>query len=525
MNRFAALVDRLAQTSDQTVEARLVASYFRATDDSGRGPALALLRGDWPSATGGQRLLRDLAGMLVPATIDPTLYQLSRKASGDTAETIALLWPGGLSAGASPAVAEIGGSPTADSLRPLLDRLDVTARVLLIRLAAKGPSRLASASSLKRALATLGSRSLAELDDIWPSLRPPYADFFVWLEGKGGDDGSRINDRPRPPPAYRRLSLETAKSIASNGAIAQWLAEGLGVTVFASNSARQLVTESGEDVAAGFPELLDGLSGDIIALGQIAAIEEGGFGSAHLLKIRQNQLAVTASMRRRAPARLRLFDVSRLSGEDISYWPFLDRVRRLRASLAEFSSPVIEWVEPLEIQNTPGLQQHLAAPPSAGLSGLLLRPVHHDGEPHGFVARPRHAGLFVLMYVERQVEPMTAASGRLLTLGVFPDAKLGSAVPAGKVLARFAAVDARRFDAFVAEHRTERFGPVTAVLPTLAVRADFAGAQAAPRRKAGLALRDLELIEIAWDQPVAKVLRLERLKHALAPDFAGFDEE
>ena len=90
MKRFAELLDRLAYTPSRNDKLRLLADYFAATPDPDRGWALAAL-------TDGLffRLpLRRILGEMIEARIDPVLFGLSRDYVGDTAETIALIWPG-----------------------------------------------------------------------------------------------------------------------------------------------------------------------------------------------------------------------------------------------------------------------------------------------------------------------------------------------------------------------------------------------------------------------------------------------
>src|SRR5688572_16408638 len=89
MKAFAELLDRLAYTPSRNDKLKLLADYFAVTPDPDRGYALAAL-------TDGLffRLpLRRILGELVAARVDRVLFDLSRDYVGDTAETIALIWP------------------------------------------------------------------------------------------------------------------------------------------------------------------------------------------------------------------------------------------------------------------------------------------------------------------------------------------------------------------------------------------------------------------------------------------------
>src|ERR1700681_3332449 len=89
MNRFAALLDRLAYEPARNNKLRLLTDYFRFTPDPERGWALAALTGalNFPHAKSG--LIRSL----IAERTDPVLFELSYDYVGDLSETVALMWP------------------------------------------------------------------------------------------------------------------------------------------------------------------------------------------------------------------------------------------------------------------------------------------------------------------------------------------------------------------------------------------------------------------------------------------------
>ena len=89
MRAFARLLDCLVYTQSRNRKVALLGRYFRATPDPDRGWALAALTDGVPVRLPLRRMLMDL----VSRFIDPVLYRLSRDYVGDTAETVALLWP------------------------------------------------------------------------------------------------------------------------------------------------------------------------------------------------------------------------------------------------------------------------------------------------------------------------------------------------------------------------------------------------------------------------------------------------
>src|SRR4029079_10348209 len=97
MNRFAALLDRLAYEPSRNGKLRLMTGYFRETPDPERGYALAAITGalSFRHATPG------IIRALIAERADPVLFELSWDYVGDLSETVALMWPAPHGAAAS----------------------------------------------------------------------------------------------------------------------------------------------------------------------------------------------------------------------------------------------------------------------------------------------------------------------------------------------------------------------------------------------------------------------------------------
>ena len=137
MKAFAELLDRLAYTPSRNDKLRLLAGYFASAPDPERGLALAALTDGLFFRLPLRRILTDL----VAARVDPVLFDLSRDYVGDTAETIALIWPGGGKGAKPPRLAAIvealQSTPPAEIpalLAGWLDTLDATGRWALLKL-------------------------------------------------------------------------------------------------------------------------------------------------------------------------------------------------------------------------------------------------------------------------------------------------------------------------------------------------------------------------------------------------------
>ena len=194
MNRFAALLDRLAYEPRRLGKLALLETYFRETPDPDRGWALAAMTGALSFKHAKPAMVRDLAA----ERTDPVLLGLSCDFVGDMAETIALMWEPREDVRAN---AELSLSDVVDGLQTIpkaelparvaewLDRLDENGRWALIKLIT-GALRIGVSARLARtALARLGGREADEIEDVWHADAPPYLKLFAWLEGRGENAG------------------------------------------------------------------------------------------------------------------------------------------------------------------------------------------------------------------------------------------------------------------------------------------------------------------------------------------------
>jgi len=235
MNRFAALLDRLAYEPGRNAKLRLLADYFRATPDPDRGYALAAITGALSFRHAKPGIIR----ALIAERTDPVLFGLSYDYVGDLSETVALMWPGreqsasaplprlrgragrgkpparskrlplpgpppqaGEGKGTAPSLttvvttlAALGKSELPQQIARWLDELDETGRWALLKLVTGGLRIGVSARLAKTAVASLGDKEANDVELIWPGLAPPYTDLFAWVEGHADKPMRRIRRR------------------------------------------------------------------------------------------------------------------------------------------------------------------------------------------------------------------------------------------------------------------------------------------------------------------------------------------
>ena len=150
MNRFAALIDRLATAAGDDMKHRLLADYLATTPEPDRTLAADILAAKLKPRRVKLALIRGFA----EARLDPVLFALSLDYVGDVAETIALLWPPQRRANRDPSLSEViealstlGRGELPRRIEAWLDACDASGRWALIKLVtgSLGPSMTARA--------------------------------------------------------------------------------------------------------------------------------------------------------------------------------------------------------------------------------------------------------------------------------------------------------------------------------------------------------------------------------------------
>ena len=139
-------------------------------------------------------------------------------------------------------------------LASYLDQMNLSQRWTLLKLATGGMRVGLSARMAQLAIAEYYRRDIAEIEEIWPLLSPPYAELFDWLEGR--------TDRPsaRGRAVFRPMMLAHPVDDASLDALScddwqiEWKWDGTHRLV--GDGVVQLFSRSGDDMSASFPELV-----------------------------------------------------------------------------------------------------------------------------------------------------------------------------------------------------------------------------------------------------------------------------
>jgi DNA ligase-1 len=522
MNRFAALIDALLLTPSRTGKLRLMREYFETTGDPERGWALAALTGELSFAAAKPSQVSALA----TSRVDPELFGWSLDFVGDLAETVALIWPAEApSAGQEvPTLGEIVATLHGASrgkvgahLGPWLDALDATGRWALLKLVTGALRIGVSARLAKIALAEWGRVDVAEIEEVWHGLAPPYAPLFAWLDGSA----------PRPDsgglPNFTPLMLSQPLEEGDLGGLdpaayrAEWKWDGIRVQLVAHAGERRLYSRSADDIGGAFPDVLAALPQQVTLDGELLVIRDGEVAAFNDLQQRLNRKSPTPRMLHDYPAAVRLYDILREGEEDLRPLPFDARRRRLEAWYGAAPRDRLDLSPLIAFANWEELTQLRAGARANGIEGLMLKRADSPyvaGRPKGPWFKWKRGALTVdtvLMYAQRGHGKRSSYYSDY-TFGAWRGDAL---VPVGKAYSGFTDEELRRLDKWVRDNTVQRFGPVREVVPGLVLEIAFDSVHRSTRHKSGVAMRFPRVHRIRWDKPYREADTLETLERMM----------
>ncbi|MGE0024919.1 MAG: cisplatin damage response ATP-dependent DNA ligase, partial [Hyphomicrobium sp.] len=501
--------------------------------------------------------LRRSLATLLETRVDPVLYALSRDYVGDTAETVALMWPEPAMRDPAPCLAETvamlaTAEPTeiAATLGHLLDRLDVRGRWALLKLIGGAPRVGVSARLAKTALAEMSSHTglksdVADIEEIWHALTPPYTDLFRWLEANG----------PRPDaggqPVFRPLMLANAieeqdwASFAPDEFAAEWKWDGIRVQIAAHAPHVRIFSRTGDDISRTFPDIVSAFEGrDVLVDGELLVARRGVVAPFNDLQQRLNRKVVTGRMLKEHPAHVRLYDLLIDGAEDLRALPFRERRARLEAWHAKHGPPLTDVSPLVPFASRDELDALWTGTRQEGIEGLMLKrwtSPYLSGRPRGHWFKWKRAALTldcVLMYAQRGSGKRSSYYSDY-TFGVWREMQepaLGETtinapprgdiypghelVPVGKAYSGMTDAELIEIDRFVRTHTTEQFGPVRAVEPRLVLEVAFDAIFPSGRHKSGLAMRFPRIHRIRWDKPPEEADTLDAARALMTPGTA-----
>ncbi|WP_088346652.1 MULTISPECIES: cisplatin damage response ATP-dependent DNA ligase [Rhodomicrobium] len=523
MRAFADLLDHLYFSHSNLAKAALLHDYFRRTPDPDRGWAVAAIAGELRFDLFKRAIVRDL----IVERADPVLFAMSYDYVGEMSETVAHLWPAP-PAGAEPRelpllheiIAEFGRLSKAEIrvyLASLLDIATPAQRWALLKLGTQGLRVGISARFMKRTLADYGGVPLADVEEVWHGLTPPYADLFDWLEGRA----------PKPDTSeqvvFHPVMLSNAIDDADIGLItpeefqAEWKYDGIRVQLVSLPAGKGLFSRTGDDVSAAFPDLLDGIDFHAVLDGELVIRKDGEVASFNDLQQRLNRKTPSAKLIADAPAHLVLYDALRIEDLDLRALPLTERRAHLDRWYIETQPRAMDLAQPLPFDGPEALTALRAAAPELGgvfVEGLMLKrksgpyvAARPQGQWYKWKRDPKLVDA-VLMYAQRGSGKRSSFYSDY-TFGLWRNEEL---LPVGKAYFGFTDEELRLLDRWVRNNTVNRFGPVREVEKALVFEVAFDSVHASTRHKSGVAMRFPRINRIRWDKPADEADRLETLE-------------
>ncbi len=521
MKAFSDLLDRLIYTRSRNTKMRLIADYLRATPDPDRGWALAAMTGSL-----------DLPGIkpaairaLIEERVDPVLFRLSRDFVGDTAETVALLWPERESPCPEVGVLRLsaiitrlmtaGRIEAPAALAAMLDALDANERFALLKMAT-GALRIGVSTRLaKTALAQAFDLDVEAVEEVWHGIAPPYAALFDWAEGRSEQPTSDDT------PVFRSFMLahpleDTQIDLADYAA--EWKWDGIRVQIVRVAGQTRLFSRGGDDVTGSFPDVASTVTVDGVFDGELlvrGAFQGGEAASFNALQQRLGRKAVSAKMLADYPAFVRLYDVLFDGAEDLRALPWTERRNRLEAVMPRFDADRFDLSAIIDAADFAELESIRAGARDAAIEGVMLKrrdSAYVTGRRVGLWYKWKRDPLTadcVMMYAQRGRGKRSSFYSDY-TFGCWSET--GELLPVGKAYSGFTDAELKELDRFVRQNTVARFGPVREVEKTLVLEVAFDSVHTSSRHKSGIAMRFPRIHRIRTDKPAAEADTVETLK-------------
>jgi DNA ligase-1 len=523
VKRFAELLELLALTPSRNRKIAALARYFAETPDPDRGLALAVLSGALSFKNVKPALLKEV----VLAEVDPHLFALSYDYVGDLGETIALIWPHHGEQRDLPTLSDVIELFNTTSKRDLpelvaslLTRAAIHERWALVKLAT-GALRIGlSARLTKTALAEMSGKDLQAIEEIWHGVSPPYTALFDWLEDRAPapvvDHASRFHPLmlSNPIDEEKDLAVLDPKAFA-----AEWKWDGIRVQLVMGKGGVSLFSRTGDDIAAAFPDVVDGVFGEAVLDGELLVGPDLSPLPFNDLQQRLNRKVAIAKHLSAYPGFIRVYDMLFEGDDDIRTLGWTERRARLERWFADNPQTRLDLSERLAFEtwdDLAALRQRGAD--EDGHEGVMIKRLdapYVPGRPKGLWfkwKRDPNVVDAILMYAQRGHGKRSSYYSDY-TFGVWAGNDI---VPIGKAYFGFTDEELRQLDKWIRANTIGAFGPVREVKKELVFEVAFDSAQKSGRHKSGVALRFPRINRIRWDKPATEAARLAEVE-ALIP--------
>ena len=528
MRAFSQLLDDLVYTRSRNTKLQLIGDYLKETPDPDRGYGLAALTATLDIPHVKPAAIRGL----VEETIDPVLFYMSRDYVGDTAETVALLWPKRTGEPAEIDDATISISAAIDRLRSaskleaprvlaaMLDHLDASGRYALLKLAL-GELRVGiNARLAKQALAQAFGLEVEAVEEVWHGLKPPFSELFDWAEGRS--EQPSVRDVPVFRPFMLAHPLDQTR-VSLQDYAAEWKWDGIRVQLVHAGGETRLYSRTGDDISGSFPDVAVAfrspgvLDGELLIRGEAqgSGLEVESAASFNALQQRLGRKNVSQKMLGSYPAFVRLYDILFDEDEDLRELSWEQRRSRLERFAIRLDPERFDVSRLIDAESFEQLEDLRTSARDVAIEGIMLKrrdSTYVAGRRTGLWYKWKRDPLTadcVLMYAQRGSGKRSSYYSDY-TFGCWNDA--GELLPVGKAYFGFTDEELRWLDRWIRGHTLQRFGPVREVEKSLVLEVAFDSIHASTRHKSGLAMRFPRISRIRTDKPANEADRIATLQ-------------
>jgi DNA ligase-1 len=532
MKLFTELYNELDQTNKTNEKVEALKFYFERAEKPDAAWALYFLSGRKPRQIVPSKKLREWA--LELSGIPEWLFDESRDAVGDGAETIALLLPNNTEIDETPlhvlVEEQLFPLRTSDeetqkrAVSAAWARMNYSQRLIY--------NKLISGSFRVGVSQLLVVRALAQFSEIPTDIIAhrlmgewsPDAEFFTHLLNPELESDETPVARPFP----FHLAHQVDFPLADLGDVSDWQAEWKWDGIRAQVIKRQdqvFVWSRGEDlITERFPEIAR--AAELLPNGTVLDGEVLPWSGDRVMPFTELQKRIgrknlSAKILAEVPIILQCYDLLEYESRDIR--PFEFRVRReflerILSNLPDEARRVFRITETIEAADWEHLAQLREQSRGLGVEGFMLkqktspyRVGRHRGDWWKWKIDPMTIDA-VLLYAQK-------GSGKRsglytdYTFAVWNDA--GELVPFAKAYSGLTNKEIRKVDKFIRENTKETFGPVRSVTPKLVFELAFEAIQKSARHKSGVAVRFPRILRWREDKTVKDADSLKTIHELL----------
>jgi DNA ligase-1 len=162
-----------------------------------------------------------------------------------------------------------------------------------------------SARLAKTALAEWSKVPLADIEEVWHGLRPPYTELFAWLSGSGPRPHVGMTATFRPLMLSHQIEDRELAAIDPKDFVAEWKWDGIRVQAVHQGGERRLFSRTGDDISGAFPDVVMGLPAGVVLDGELLVMRGNEVAPFNDLQQRLNRKSVTPAMLKSHPAHIR----------------------------------------------------------------------------------------------------------------------------------------------------------------------------------------------------------------------------